>query len=99
MAEKSRWSLGAKLKGLFARSDADETVDDFFDDVPSLPRNEEVEREVVPEPVADKPTAEKKPKPEKVAEPIVEPAAEEVVETKPETVATPPCQARRVACR
>ena len=89
MAEKSRWSLGAKLKGLFARSDADETVDDIFDDVPSLPRNEEVEREVVPEPVADKPTAEKKPKPEKVAEPIVEPAAEEVVETKPEPVATP----------
>lgn len=89
MAEKSRWSLGAKLKGLFARSDADETVDDFFDDVPSLPRNEEVEREVVPEPVADKPTAEKKPKPEKVSEPVAEPAAEKVVETKPEPVATP----------
>ncbi|MEK7663815.1 MAG: hypothetical protein AAB357_06550 [Actinomycetota bacterium] len=79
MAEKSRWSLGAKLKGLFARSDADETVDDIFDDVPSLPRNEEVEREVVPEPVADKPTSEKKPKPDKVAEPVVEPIAHQVV--------------------
>ncbi|MDH6536447.1 fused signal recognition particle receptor [Aurantimicrobium minutum] len=89
MAEKSRWSLGAKLKGLFARSDADETVDDIFDDVPSLPRNEEVEREVVPEPVADKPTAEKKPKPDKVAEPVVEPIAHKVVETKPEPVVTP----------
>ena len=89
MAEKSRWSLGAKLKGLFARSDADETVDDFFDDVPSLPRNEEVEREVAPEPVVEKPTAEKKPKPEKVSEPVAEPAAEKVVETKPEPVATP----------
>jgi fused signal recognition particle receptor len=89
MAEKSRWSLGAKLKGLFARSDADETVDDFFDDVPSLPRNEEVEREVSPEPVVEKPTAEKKPKPDKVAEPVVEPVAQKVVEPKPEPVATP----------
>ena len=89
MAEKSRWSLGAKLKGLFARSDADETVEDIFDDVPSLPRNEEVEREVVPEPVAEKPKAEKKPKPDKVAEPVVEPAAQKVVETKPEPVPTP----------
>ena len=44
---------------------------------------------VSPEPVVEKPAAEKKPKPEKVAEPIVEPAAEEVVETKPEPVATP----------
>ena len=89
MAEKSRWSLGAKLKGLFARSDADETVEDIFDDVPSLPRNEEVEREVLPDPVVDKPRAEKKPKPEKVIEPVAEPAAEKVVETKPEPVATP----------
>ena len=56
MAEKSRWSLGAKLKGLFSRgNDADETVDDAVADVPSLPRNEEVEREVTPaaEPVAE----------------------------------------------
>ena len=89
MAEKSRWSLGAKLKGLFARGDADETVEDIFDDVPSLPRNEEVEREVASEPVVEKPTTEKKPKPEKVSEPTVEPAAEKVVETKPEPVATP----------
>mgnify|MGYP000140154767 CR=1 FL=1 len=89
MAEKSRWSLGAKLKVLFARSDADETVDDIFDDVPSLPRNEEVEREVAPEPLAEKPKAEKKPKPDKVAEPVVEPIAHKVVETKPEPVVTP----------
>lgn len=90
MAEKSRWSLGAKLKGLFARgSDADDTVEDIFDDVPSLPRNEEVEREVSPEPVVEKPTAEKKPKPDKVAEPVVEPVAQKVVEPKPEPVATP----------
>ena len=92
MAEKSRWSLGAKLKGLFARSDADETVEDIFDDVPSLPRNEEVEREVLPEPVIDKPRAEKKPKPEKVIEPVAEPAAEKVVESTPEPVAEPIAQ-------
>ena len=92
MAEKSRWSLGAKLKGLFARSDADETVEDIFDDVPSLPRNEEVEREVLPEPVVDKPRAEKKPKPEKVIEPVAEPAAEKVVESTPEPVAEPIAQ-------
>lgn len=107
MAEKSRWSLGAKLKGLFSRgNDADETVDDVFDDVPSLPRNEEVEREVTPapEPVAEKPKAEKKPKPEKVIEPVAvvveEPIVEEVVPepiaevvpeptTEPEVVAEP----------
>ena len=91
MAEKSRWSLGAKLKGLFARGDADETVEDIFDDVPSLPRNEAVEHEVdpAPEPVVEQPKVEKKPKPEKVSEPTVEPAAEKVVETKPEPVATP----------
>lgn len=92
MAEKSRWSLGAKLKGLFARSDADETTEDIFDDVPSLPRNAEVEREVTPEPVAEKPAAEKKPKPEKVSEPVVEPAAEKAVEPKPEPVAEPVAQ-------
>lgn len=96
MAEKSRWSLGAKLKGLFARSDADETVDDIFDDVPSLPRNEEVEREVAPEPVAEKPTAEKT-KPEKVSVPVVVPATEKVVETKPEPVATPAEEPAEVA--
>lgn len=107
MAEKSRWSLGAKLKGLFSRgNDADETVDDVFDDVPSLPRNEEVEREVTPAPetVAEKPKAEKKPKPEKVIEPVAvvveEPIVEEVVPepiaevvpeptTEPEVVAEP----------
>jgi fused signal recognition particle receptor len=92
MAEKSRWSLGAKLKGLFARSDADETAEDIFDDVPSLPRNEEVEREVLPEPVVDKPRAEKKPKPERVIEPVAEPAAEKVVESTPEPVAEPIAQ-------
>ena len=91
MAEKSRWSLGAKLKGLFARSDADETVEDIFDDVPSLPRNEEVEREVLPEPVVDKPRAEK-PMPEKVIEPVAEPAAEKVVESTPEPVTEPIAQ-------
>ena len=96
MAEKSRWSLGAKLKGLFARSDADEIVDDIFDDVPSLPRNEEVEREVAPEPVAEKPTAEKT-KPEKVSVPVVVPATEKVVETKPEPVATPAEEPAEVA--
>ena len=89
MAEKSRWSLGAKLKGLFARSDADETVDDIFDDVPSLPRNEEVERVVAPEPEAETPKVEKKPTPEKVAVPVVEPVAEKVVEPQPEPVAEP----------
>lgn len=91
MAEKSRWSLGAKLKGLFSRgNDADETVDDVFDDVPSLPRNEEVEREVTsaPEPVAEKPKAEKKPKPEKVIEPVAVVVEELIVEeVVPEPIA------------
>lgn len=92
MAEKSRWSLGAKLKGLFARgSDADDTVEDIFDDVPSLPRNEEVEREVAPTPeaVVDKPKAEKKSKPAKVVEPAVVVVEETIVEVKPEPVAEP----------
>jgi fused signal recognition particle receptor len=92
MAEKSRWSLGAKLKGLFARgSDTDEPVEDIFDDVPSLPRNEEVEREVVIEaPVAEKlvetpkPAAKEKSataeKPKAKPEPVVEPVAEVVEE-------------------
>jgi fused signal recognition particle receptor len=83
MAEKSRWSLGAKLKGLFSRgNDADETVEDIFDDVPSLPRNEEVELQVTPapEPVVDKPKAEKKPKPEKVVEPVAVAEPEPTVE-------------------
>ncbi|MEY4532615.1 MAG: hypothetical protein RI926_384 [Actinomycetota bacterium] len=90
MAEKSRWSLGAKLKGLFARgTESDEPTEDIFDDVPSLPRNEEVERQEVivpaPAPVAEKPTAEKKPKLEKVSEPIVEaqPAPEEATVSEP----------------
>lgn len=106
MAEKSRWSLGAKLKGLFSRgNDADETVDDVFDDVPSLPRNEEVEREVTPspEPVAEKPKAEKKSKPEKVIEPVAvvveEPIVEEVVpepitEVVPEPTTEPEVEAK-----
>ena len=94
MAEKSRWSLGAKLKGLFARGDADETVGDIFDDVPSLPRNEAVEREVAPapEPVVEQPKVEKKPKPEKVTEPVTQPVVEKVVEAKPEPVAEPVAQ-------
>ena len=94
MAEKSRWSLGAKLKGLFARGDADETVEDIFDDVPSLPRNEAVEREVdpEPEPVVEQPKVEKKPKPEKVTEPVTQPVVEKVVEVKPEPVAEPVAQ-------
>ncbi len=94
MAEKSRWSLGAKLKGLFARGDADETVEDIFDDVPSLPRNEAVEREVdpEPEPVVEQPKVEKKPKPEKVTEPVTQPVVEKVVEAKPEPVAEPVAQ-------
>ena len=85
MAEKSRWSLGAKLKGLFARgADTDESVDDIFDDVPSLPRNQEVEREASPaaQPVVEKPKAQKQPKPVKAVEPV----AEQVVETQPEPV-------------
>ena len=97
MAEKSRWSLGAKLKGLFARgSDSDEPIEDIFDDVPSLPRNEEVEREVIVEPpVAEtpvevfKPSAKAKPataeKPKAKPEPVVDPVAE-VVETVAEPV-------------
>lgn len=91
MAEKSRWSLGAKLKGLFARGDADETVEDIFDDVPSLPRNEEVEREVTPTPeaVVEKPKAEKKPAPEKVVEPVATAKPEPVIEAKPEPTAKP----------
>ncbi|MEY2698959.1 MAG: hypothetical protein RL720_915 [Actinomycetota bacterium] len=98
MAEKSRWSLGAKLKGLFARgAESDEPTEDFFDDVPSLPRNEEVEREqvVVSEPVAEKPQPEKKPKAEKVAAPVVEtkpepaPVAEQIVEPEPELAPEP----------
>ena len=92
MAEKSRWSLGAKLKGLFSRgNDADETVDDVFDDVPSLPRNEEVEREVTPAPetVVDKPKAEKKSKPAKGVEPVAVVVEESVDEAKPEPVAEP----------
>ncbi|MDH6278076.1 fused signal recognition particle receptor [Aurantimicrobium minutum] len=92
MAEKSRWSLGAKLKGLFARgSDADDTVEDIFDDVPSLPRNEEVDREVAPAPeaVVDKPKAEKKPEPEKLVKPVDVVVEEPVAEVKPEPVAEP----------
>jgi fused signal recognition particle receptor len=91
MAEKSRWSLGAKLKGLFSRGDADETVEDIFDDVPSLPRNEEVEREVAPAPqaVVEKPKAEKKPAPEKVVEPVEVVVEERVAEVTPEPVAEP----------
>lgn len=92
MAEKSRWSLGAKLKGLFARgSDADDTVEDIFDDVPSLPRNEEVEREVAPAPeaVVNKPKAEKKPAPEKVVEPVDVVVDEPAAEAKPEPEAEP----------
>ncbi|MDH6422360.1 fused signal recognition particle receptor [Aurantimicrobium minutum] len=85
MAEKSRWSLGAKLKGLFARgAETDESVDDIFDDVPSLPRNQEVEHEASPavQPVVEKPKAQKQPKPVKAVEPV----AEQVVETQPEPV-------------
>ena len=97
MAEKSRWSLGAKLKGLFARSDADETVDDIFDDVPSLPRNDEVERdnEPVVEPVAEvKPVQEeklapvKKPAPKQQAEPDLVAESEPAVPLE-EPVAVP----------
>ena len=85
MAEKSRWSLGAKLKGLFARgAETDESVDDIFDNVPSLPRNQEVESDasLVAQPVVEKPKAQKQPKPVKVVEPV----AEQVVETQPEPV-------------
>jgi fused signal recognition particle receptor len=80
MAEKSRWSLGAKLKGLFGRAtESAEPVEDIFDDVPSLPRNDEVEleRELVVETVVDEvPTAVEKltPEPEPAPEPEPEPA-------------------------
>lgn len=107
MAEKSRWSLGAKLKGLFARgSESDEPVEDNFDDVPSLPRNEEVEREVVvetPAPAVEKPVVQEKPAepkqpkakpvkaPEPVAEePVAEPAAQPVAEVVEEVVVAEP---------
>ena len=107
MAEKSRWSLGAKLKGLFARgTDADEPVEDIFDDVPSLPRNEEVEREVVvetPAPAVEKPVVQEKPAepkqpkakpvkaPEPVAEePVAEPVAQPVAEVVEEVVVAEP---------
>lgn len=107
MAEKSRWSLGAKLKGLFARgSESDEPVEDNFDDVPSLPRNEEVEREVVvetPAPAVEKPVVQEKPAepkqpkakpvkaPEPVAEePVAEPVAQPVAEVVEEVVVAEP---------
>lgn len=102
MAEKSRWSLGAKLKGLFGRAtESAEPDEDIFDDVPSLPRNDEVERDLEPvvEPVAEvKPAQEeklapvKKPAPKQQAEPDLvaepEPAVpvEEPVAVEPETV-------------
>ena len=102
MAEKSRWSLGAKLKGLFGRAtESAEPDEDIFDDVPSLPRNDEVERDLEPvvEPVAEvKPAQEEKlaqvtkPAPKQQAEPDVvaesEPAVpvEQPVAVEPETV-------------
>ena len=100
MAEKSRWSLGAKLKGLFGRAtESAELDEDIFDDVPSLPRNDEVERdnEPVVQHVAEvKPVQEeklapaKKPAPKQQAEPDLvaeyEPAVpvEEPVAVEPE---------------
>lgn len=102
MAEKSRWSLGAKLKGLFGRvAESAEPDEDIFDDVPSLPRNDEVERDLEPivEPVAEvKPVQEeklapvKKPAPQQQAEPDLvaesEPAVpvEQPVAVEPETL-------------
>lgn len=96
MAEKSRWSLGAKLKGLFSRgTESVEPTRDIFDDVGSLPRNEEVEREeiVVPAPVAKKSKSDKKSKPVKayenaaVAQP--EPVAEVISEPTDEVEEVP----------
>lgn len=105
MAEKSRWSLGAKLKGLFGRAaESAEPDEDIFDNVPSLPRNDEVERDLEPivEPVAEvKPVQEeklapvKKPAPKQQAEPDLvaesEPAVpvEEPFAVEPETVTEP----------
>jgi fused signal recognition particle receptor len=81
MAEKSRWSLGAKLKGLFGRAtESDDTATEIFDDVPSLPRNEDVEREVVPTALP----VEQAPAPEKVSAPVEAPVEVSVPEPAPE---------------
>ena len=100
MAEKSRWSLGAKLKGLFGRAaESAEPDEDIFDDVPSLPRNDEVERDLEPivEPVAEvKPVQEeklapvKKPAPKQQAEPDLVAESEPAVPVEePVAVETP----------
>lgn len=94
MAEKSRWSLGAKLKGLFSRgSDNDEVLDDF-DGGRALPRNEEVIAEEIqdvniPEPVLTQETPEPVVVPEPVQEVVVVPEPEPVVEVVPEPVVEP----------
>lgn len=99
MAEKSRWSLGAKLKGLFGRAaESAEPDEDIFDDVPSLPRNDEVERDLEPivEPVAEvKPVQEEKLAPVKKTAPKQQAEPDLVAESEPavpveQTVAVEP---------
>ena len=87
MAEKSRWSLGAKLKGLFGRAaESAEPDEDIFDNVPSLPRNDEVERDLEPivEPVAEvKPVQEEKLAPVKKTAPQQQAEPDLVAESEP----------------
>lgn len=109
MAEKSRWSLGAKLKGLFKGSGdkaTDEIVDDVAEDVVV---DVVVETVTAPEPVVEpervveipavptEPAVVVVPEPEPEPEPIVvEPEPEPEVVAEPQPVAPAPVEAPKV---
>jgi len=81
MAEKSRWSLGAKLKGIFGIGADDSTDEPLDDGIAAPPRN--VVDEVAPAPARE-------PEPVVAAEPAsVEPVAAPEPATKPEPAAKP----------
>jgi fused signal recognition particle receptor len=101
MAEKSRWSLGAKLKGIFGIGADSETTDEPFDDgIAAPPRTivDEVVDEVVAAPAPEpEPVKAAQPEPVKASEPEPEPERGAAAEPEPAPAPAPAPKADKAA--
>jgi len=106
MAEKSRWSLGAKLKGIFGIGTDSKSTDEPLDDGIAAPPRTVVDEVVTAsrtlEPVEPaQPQPEPEPEPEPVAElepvTVAEPEPEVVAEREPEAAPAPAPKAAKLA--
>lgn len=83
MAEKSRWSLGAKLKGIFGLSGDNEPQPDFIDEGIKAPPRADVDEIPAPSRAPEPVAAPKPAKVEKPAAKVAEKPAEKAVEPAP----------------